>query len=332
MEKTHLHDWAKEIARENNFELGKIIYQGEYYSPDKIRNVIFEGIYQSKPAVLKIYDDPRLTDEGAALAQFNKENKSEILIAPQVYAYKAINSKKGWLIMEKLPANGYFLTQPLEKEKRGDFLKFYLEYRKNLSQSPTRPLNLSENLPAHEFHTFRIGRWLQLANDKEADTRVKGELPILEPKEFIPRFERGLGLVRNEFKRRKMTWCHGHFKPHEIFEVPEKEVYYLTDFAHLKMYPQGYELGFIIWADWIMSADWRLDYSVWRQGIDEWTDEFEKIKSQLNLDDFSSLMKASLMERVLGTILVDVCAAERPREEKEIRISLLYKLLDELLV
>jgi hypothetical protein len=330
MDKTNLHIWIKEIAKKTGFVLGKEIYQGEYYSPDRIRNLIFEGQYQNKTAVLKVYDDPRLTDEPVAQDTFNKKNKSKILRAPEVYNYEITSPKKGWLIMEKLPENGYFLKQPLDPKERKQFLELYLEYRKNSPSKPTRVLTLAENLPAHEFHTFRISRWFQLATDKEAELVMSGQKPILKPKKFIPRFEKGLTLIRQEFKRRKMVWCHGHFKPHEIFKVSERGIYYLTDFAHSKMYPEGYEFGFIIWADWIMSANWRMTYPQWKKGIDEWLAEFQWLAKKLKIKRFQSLMKASLVERSLGTILADICATDRPAEEKRKRISLLYQFLDEL--
>ncbi len=356
MDKTHLHIWAEEVIKKTGFVLNKEIYQGNYYVLDKIRNLIFDGQYQGKPAVLKIYSDPRLTYEPVVQDGFNEQNKSKILKAPEVYTYEMVSAKKGWLIMEKLSENGYFLKQPLEPKHRKEFLKLYLEYRKNFPNKPTRALTLSENLSAHEFHTFRIERWFQLANDKEAELVMLGEEPILKPAEFIPRFEKGLEIVRQEFKQRKMVWCHGHFKPHEIFKVPNEDiypapikdickassgrrgraisdrcgVYYLTDFAHTKMYSEGYEFGFIIWADWIMSSDWQMKYSSWKKGIDEWIKELRWAAKELNIKRFSSLIKASLVERILGTILADICATDRPTKEKKKRIALLYQLLDEL--
>ena len=42
-------------------------------------------------------------------------------------------------------------------------------------------------------------------------------------------------------------------------------------------------------------------------------------------------MRASLAERTLGTILADVCASDRPQEEKEKRMELLEMLLGEVL-
>lgn len=331
MSKSNLEIWGEKIANENNFLIDKKIYQGEYYSSGKIRNVIFSGVYKNNPAVLKIYDDPRLSDESASLKKFNKQNKSKILIAPKLFACQKISVYKGWLIMEKL-SNGKFFQPPLNKKGKEDFLNIYLEYRRNFPTMPFRKLTLAENLPANKFHLFRINRWLELANNKEAEqVIVKNNQPILIPDEFIPRFEKGCKIIDKEFQKRKMIWCHGHFKPKEIFKVKDKKQYYLTDFAHSKMYPEGYELSFIIWADCLMGENYHKKYSEWKKGIDEWTAMFEKLNEDyLKIDNFSALMKTGLIERILGTILADITATDRPRKEKKERIELLYQLFDEL--
>lgn len=327
--KIQLHALAEKIAKETNFTIDKEIYRGIYYSVNNIRNLIFTGEYKNKPAVLKIYDDPRLTDEPISQINFNKVNKSKILIAPEVYAHKIISPQKGWLIMEKLPENGSFLTQPV-KDKKG-FADLYLEYRTSFPLKPTRPLVLAENLPADEFHVFRISRWLELANAKEASNILLGEKPLLDPKQFIRRFENALSVIRKEFKKRKMVWCHGHFKPHELFKTPDGK-YYLTDFAHSKMYPEGYEFGFIIWADWLIHGDWKSPYSKWKKGINDWLEVLRPIARKISVKGFDNLMRASLAERIIGTILADVCASERPAEEKNKRINLAYHLLDDIFI
>jgi hypothetical protein len=78
------------------------------------------------------------------------------------------------------------------------------------------------------------------------------------------------------------------------------------------MYPEGYELGFIIWADWLMSADWKLSYKEWKEGIVEWIEEIKIINRKLRLRKFDSLIRASLTERCLGTILADIVASDKP--------------------
>jgi hypothetical protein len=73
-----------------------------------------------------------------------------------------------------------------------------------------------------------------------------------------------------------------------------------------------------------------MNYSEWKQGIDSWISEFRLAAKKLNIKKFQSLMKASLVERSLGAILADICASDGAREEKIKRITLIYKLLDEL--
>src|SRR4030042_5506380 len=241
----NLESWVKEIARENEFKIDKEIYRGFYYSTIKIRNIIYEGDYQDKKAILKIYDDPRLSDEPVAQAKFNGINNSKILFAPKIYKSELTSTKSGWLIMEKL-SGGSFMKSPLARMERMNFLNLYLEYRKNFPIKPTRTLALAENLPTHEFHCFRISRWLQMANDREAKIVLNGEKPVLEPNKLVAYYGKSISIIRKEFLKRKMIWCHGHFKPKEIFLTLDGK-YYLTDFAHVKMYPEVYELAFIIW-------------------------------------------------------------------------------------
>ena len=330
-EKSNLEIWGEEVAGENGFAIEEKIYQGDYYVAGKIRNVIFSGVYQNKSAVLKIYDDPRLTDEPISLENFNKQNKSKILKAPELYASQTISLHKGWLIMEKLP-EGEFFQPPLDKNEKKEFLDVYLEYRRNFPIKPSRKFALVENLPANKFHLFRINRWLDLANKKEAEEVIlKNNQPILIPEQFIPRFEKGCRIIDQEFSERKKIWRHGHFKPKEIFKVKDKNLYYLIDFAHSKMLPEGYELAFMIWADCLLGENYHKKYSEWKKGIGEWLAEFERINNDfLKIDNFPSLIKASLVERILGTILADITASDKLREEKEKRIDLLYQLFDEI--
>jgi hypothetical protein len=329
MEKSKLQIWAEVVARRRKFIIDELIYSGGYYEAGKVRDVIFSGTYQGKPAVLKAYDNPRLSDEPLSLKRFNESNKSEILTAPELYDYEMVNPKKGWLIMEKLPAGGSFFQPPLSPEDRQEFLKVFIEYRSNFPYEPTRETSLAENLPASEFHVHRISGWFRLANDKEAELAARGEQRVIDRETFLPKYIKALDKIRRDFAGRKMVWCHGHAKPQEFYRASERT--YLTDFAHTKLYPEGYELAFVVWADHLMAADWKLDYQEWKRGVFTWVDDLELIAERLGIADYREVFKTCLVERVLGTILADVCASDRPREEKRLRLALLNQLLSELL-
>lgn len=320
-----LYHKAKIVGQNTGFDLDREVYRGAYYANNRVRNIIFEGLFRGKPAILKLYDDPRITYEPLDQIAFNRVNTSRLLTAPKVYRYKILSPHTGWLIMEKLPKGGAFFRQPVDDKK--EFTALYLEYRAHFPYKPVRPLTLAERLPAGEFHIYRINRWFELATARESARRN----PVLDPKTFLPRYRRALQCIRNEFKMRKMIWCHGHFKPHELYKLKNKNLCYLTDFAHTHLYPEGYELGFIIWADWLMSADWRLPYREWKKGVDEWIQVLQPIARTLGIKGYNRLIAASLAERILGTILADITATEKPRKEQEKRISLLYRLLDDIL-
>ncbi len=321
----------KQIVKETGFEIDREIYRGIYYTKDNLRNIVYSGIYKNRPVVLKFYDDPRITDEPISLAAFLKNSKSSILIAPKLYKKKIISAHTGWMIVEKIPDNYKKYKSPLNLNEREEFLKIFLEYRKNFPIKPTRKLSLIERLSAENFHIFKINRWLELAQKKEADRLVNNKKIFLD-KQFLEIFERAMLEIRKEFKNRKMIWCHGHLKPNEVFTDKKRTRYYLIDFAHTAMFPEGYELAFIVWSDYLMvSEKWNMLYKNWKEGIDSWVLDLEKIAKRLKLKNHKKLIRVSLIERLIGTILADITASDRSDKEKEKGINLMLKLLKDLL-
>jgi hypothetical protein len=317
---------TKKIAKKNKFKIGRKIYQAYSQILKGFRNVIYSGkLSGGKEAVLKVYDDYRINDEPLSLKFYNKINKSRLLLAPRLYKYGILSAKSGWLIMEKLPQHAFCFKSPLNKEERKKFLELFLTYRRILPFRTAKRLNLVEDLPASQFHIYRLNKWLKLANDKEAMQGYK----ILEVKEIIPRFFKTVKLMEKAFAREPMIFCHGHFKPKEIAKVGDK--YYLTDFGHFKSYPLGYELAFMVWADWLIPANWKLSYRKWRKGVFSWLKDLKPIARELKIKDFTPLIKASIIERIMGTILADVCSTDKSKREKIMRVNLLYKLFDELI-
>jgi len=327
-EKISLHSWAENVISQNNFSDAKLIYEGVYYAPGNIRNLIYAGEFEGKKSVLKIYDDPRLTNEPQSLEAFHTYNKSPFLKAPELFKYHMESPQKGWFIMEHLPKGAKHFTTPLSSVKRIEFLSIYKEYRKNFPTEPTRELLLAEKLPAHEFHTFRISRWFELATKKDIEHKILHGESIFDD-EFLSLYVEGLELVRKEFSTRKMVWCHGHFKPQEIFSVDGSATYYLTDFAHTHLFPEGYEFGFMIWADYLMSSDWSLEYSDWKKPVFEWIESLRSVAEDLTIKRYDDLIRASLVERIMGTILGDVGSSDIDLKDKKHRLAYLYKLLGE---
>lgn len=331
--KTYLHKLGEQVAQDNNFKVDKIIHEGFYYKKDEehIRNVIYGGVFQRRPAVLKVYDDPRRTTEPVSLKDFNQRNKSKIIVAPELYKFKMLSLHKGWLIEEKLPEKGELLKSPLKPEGRKKFVKLYLEYRLNFPIKSSRPLFFTEKLSADEFHLYRQKRWLELADIAEAELELNKQEPLLDHRKFLKNYlYSGNEIIQKEFRDRKMIWCHGHFRPKALYKVNDQEKYYLLDFSQAKLYPEGYELAFIIWADYLMASDYFQPYAQWKSGVFDWVDKVESTAKKLKIRNYPSLIKASMVERILGTVLADICVPDFSRGRKLQMIKYLYKLFDEL--
>jgi len=317
-----LDSLALDAARESGFVLGQKIYSGDYYAFGPSR-AVFEGEFAGQPAVLKVYDDPRPSFEPKNVELFNAVNKSKLIRGPKVFASKIITPNRGWYVMEKL-AGGGFLKMPLPEAERAEFFKLFLEYRENFPKAAPKEFQtqLAEALAAQDFAAMRIARWLDLANSAEERRALAGEQKLLEPGRFARVFAKGLEAVRTGLVGRKMLWSHGHFKPAELYLLPDQS-YVLTDFAHTHYFPEGYEAVFIIWADWLMSANPQLDYEIWKQGVEAW---LAVLAPAFSID----FLRPVLIERVLGTVLADLTAAAGDPQPKLQKIELLYRLLADL--
>lgn len=325
-----LRAWADELCHQTGFQRNEELYSGTYYDRDNLRNLILGGTYQGQPAVLKLYDDPRLCYEPRGLQAFHEHNRSQILTAPKLYASHMLSPKKGWLIMERLPDGGEWCPRPMSLEQRETFLRLFLEYRQSFPTQAPFTLTFGERLSAGEFHSQRIARWVQLTNDREEASLLAGEPVVLEAATFVPDYERALVAIRRQFSGRPMIWCHGHFKHREVYILDGGKRAYLIDFAHVKMYPIGYELAFMAWADWIMTDTWKLDQTAWQQGIRSWIETLVPIALRLGYERPEDLVRVSLLERVIGSVLADVTGSDRPHTEKQGYLRHLLPLMQEL--
>ena len=194
-----------------------------------------------------------------------------------------------------------------------------------------RELLLIEKLPPDEFYNFRLNRWLEVMAQKEAARQMKNGETVLQAEEFLPLYLNAINFIRDGFKKQPMIWCHGHFKPHELYQVPGQDRYYLIDYAHTSYRPQNYEYGFIVWADYLLGADWKLDYPAWKQGVLDWRESLLPMAKKLGLPRPEESITLSIIERSLASILADVVGADRPPVEQLQRTDLLMSLLKDLL-
>lgn len=230
-----------------------------------------------------------------------------------------------------MPDDYQSFDSPLSDKSRKEFLDLFIEYRENFSKKPTRELFFIEKLSPANFVLFRINKWLNLAQKKEAESYVDNKKVFLD-NEFLDLYEKALKELVSGFSNRKMIWCHGHVKPHEIFTNKARTSYYLIDFAHTAYFPEGYELAFIIWADFLMDKErWTLDFTEWQKDFYSWMDDIKILARKLNFNNSDDLIRVNLIERILGTILADIISSDKDDDIKGNGIRLMTLLLKELL-
>lgn len=159
---------------------------------------------------------------------------------------------------------------------------------------------------------------------------LKSLSPAILPEEFFPRYAIAKEFINKVFADVSLKWSHGHFRPDQVFRLPNRSEYMLIDFGHSKMYPEGYELAMIIWGDHLTKDALFKNYEDWREGIFSWIKDLEPLATRLGYKRYDVLMAASLVERIFGTILADIGATNMALPEKKKKISWLYRLFDEL--
>jgi hypothetical protein len=320
-----LDEWAKDICTRHDLRRTRELRRTTHDLSDRLRNLVWEVDREAGPAILKVYDDDVVNVEPESLLAFHDVNRSRILTAPELYLHETVSLTKGWLLMEKLADPGHFLASPLESGERERFVELFCEYRRNFPSGPNRPLALAEAQDAYRFHSFRMMQALEVASTREQQRAFAGEQQVLEHDELLPRLEAAMDRIRVVFKGRELHWGHGHFKPADVFESPD-ERWFITDFGHTKMLPEGYEESLAIWWDQMVMRPTE-NFQRWWADIDDWAQRFQRAEPNLERD----VLAAGLLERALATVLETIALQDDIAAEDRRRwLKMQYRLIDEL--
>ncbi len=127
----HAEKILKEIITKTNFQLEKEIFRGQIYDKDKVGSLIYKGISQNKPAVLKIQILQPTIDEIDIIKKFNKQNKSTKIRLPKLYDGSKWNEKDGYgyLLLEQIDTPQIYQPPFARQEQIKDFCALYQEYK-----------------------------------------------------------------------------------------------------------------------------------------------------------------------------------------------------------
>jgi hypothetical protein len=347
---------ARQIAREQGFKVEDVLHQGYYYTRDEERDVILGGWFNGQQAVLKVYNDKRVTRPARGHEIFNRLNRSTVIKAPHVFKYKEETAYSGWAIMTRIPKGPApmrpaGLTTPLSARERRQFLEYFIEYRSNFDDDfwhhanipqPVLRAELLDYMPPDVFHTIRLSRWLDLANKVEATRVGNRQKPLLDPRKFRRLFTEGLTFVTKHLRTEKMVLCHGHFTPPHLFIYGDEfgDNVWLTDFDHIGPRPVGYEIGLVVWSDVLMNMTSRTSLASVKVSIGAWMVDYLTLTDDVNSTDpakrFSDaglypddplILRAALVERCMGALMADVVASDMERRRQRNMVRNLTELI-----
>lgn len=330
MEQSTCEKQALQAMREAGFEpAGKPIHIGRWYSDDPraVRSVVYKGTYEGRPAVFKYWRDERLACPGPVMAAYKSQEAdvngfaaripeplAQELLDPEKDAYfgdKFLN--RGWLIMEEIPSNYAAMESPIELEKLPLFLRALCRY---VSMAPERApkemgeqINSADESPA-DYHARRISNWYE----KGKQTDVCRAKPLFLEDESVYTAAQSLITATYSEPDKKMIFGHGHIKPNELHVSPDNSECYLTDFNSASYRPEGYEFALAWWADVARTIRAEETAEEAYDRITElskvWFTEYDKFAAEIRDTEFRENLRASLAERLLGTVFADIIRAD----------------------
>ncbi len=303
------------IVQTTGFKPIKLLYTGKILSdPSKTETLIWDGIYNNNPAVLKVVALRHNHPEPEIIKAFTEQNKSKIVRLPKLYTYQPFNEEKGYYyyIMEKVEGEKFYdLPIPNDPNKK-EFLRVLTEYYTKTRNKPFfRPDSIETSTTV--FILNRIFKWMSIAQDKEPLSTH--EIALIE--KFITINETILSKLPMEFQ-------HRHARLQDFIKVTNDSNnngpnYVLFSTAFWSYVPKYYSLTFHLWS--AIEETYKLpqfpdvpikqliDY------IDTWlnlylTTDIPDIKKE---KDFPKYFYALMLERATGSIIIDL----RVRKERK---------------
>lgn len=284
-----------EIIAETGFQPGKEIFRGQIYDPDKLSSLVYKGVWQDMPAVLKIQGLQPDIDEIDIIDRFNGQNRSAKIRLPELYGGSKWNEKDGYgyLLLEYIDAPKIYRPPFADQGQVKDFCALYQEYKTGCLVNP-----LFEREPNEQsslvFTAQRVSHWAKIA-------QAKGHLACAETKDV----ERFLTLAGKHLPSIKMEFMHGHLTHDDIFKLPDGK-YILMSNLFWSYRPEFYDAAFHLWAAIKSLRDQSVNAGQVIGYLKNWIAEYKKLPSIAPDAGFERKFAMMMAERCIGALLVDI--------------------------
>ena len=306
----------KKVIDKTDFQLGKEIWRGVIYDKSKVGSIIFEGKLKNKPAVLKLQGLKTELDEIKIHKLFFKFSKSKKIRLPELYAGKSWNTKDGfgYSIQEQITGNNIFKMPFATPTQRKQFANFYNEYKNKVVVKPW----FSNKIKTKEFATARLKNWIEICKHEDC----------WDENEMAPRVELFKKLIDEKISKIPMVFSHGHLSANDLFV--EKGKFILMSNLFWSFRPKYYDLAFNVWAC-LVSFSSSDSFKKANQLIEDWIKTYKTIPWVKKQKDFDESFKLILIERLIGTMIVDLGLIRNKSNCRMKRWRLNVKVLDNLI-
>lgn len=273
------------------------IYAGDYYSPSKVRSVVYTGFRDGAPVVLKVWCEPRGSQEPRYLERFLRVvgTSHPVFMAPALLGYHIITPHYGWMLMQPINTSLHVYTEPASMQAKLTMLELWRSYRNIFPQMEFTAPTADQ---VWAIYYARFMNWIRMA--REAGHLRDGWYKTCY--ELVPR---ALKVIHGM----PVVWAHGHFMNSQLFRQPDGRIA-LTDFAHCRFLPEYHEVALIIW-QFFMDNGMQLQWHEVRAHLLEWVDAATKAGVPL------PTLRALLYDRFIGAVCADIGARNHPPEVRE---------------
>ena len=284
----------KKVTAETNFQAEREIFRGFIYDRKKVGSLIYKGVWQGKPAVLKLQGLRPEIDESEIIKHFTAQNHSKIIRVPTLYAHKpwTANCGYGYLITEFIDAPKIFEMPFAAERQMHDFANFYQEYRTSaLTQSWIEP-DTNDTLQL----TFRrVDSWRKISEYKK-------RLRLDDYASYLIKY---YPIALKHLPTIPLVFCHGHLTADDIYRLPDGSYVVLSN-LFWSYRPEWYDLAFNIWACLMHIRDTNYTFKKMLDYVDKWLTAYRRIPIVKKDKDFEHKITVALLERTIGAILVDL--------------------------
>lgn len=309
-------DALKKVIEKTDFQLGQEMWRGVIYDKNKVGSVIYDGFLNNQPAILKLQGLKTELDEIKIHRLFEKFNQSKKIRLPKILKGKTWNEKNkfGYSIQEKITGKNIFKMPFATSAERKRFADLYNEYRTKTASKPWWPAKIDTK----KFVLARLNNWIEIC--KHENCWDENEMSIR-----VKQFKK---IVEEKFDKIPMLFSHGHLTANDIFIVDKQFILMSNLFWSYR--PKYYDLAFNVWACLLKlsSSD---SFKKANKLIDEWIKTYKTIPWVKRQNDFDELFPLMLLERLMGTIVVDLGLIKKQSNCRMKRWKLHLKIFDKLI-